>query len=235
MYAKTDIQPLLNQGVSREDLALSAVHAIAKQTIGGLAQGLDIRKPVAFEGGPRTFNPTLIRVFQERLKLSEEETLIPDRPEMMIAYGAALSLLNGSGDNVRECSYDELLAQLLEIQTEKRKALPKEKRNFLRQEKRRRNFKAACPSRRRSTGCKVRNGDKSLSGHRFRQHYYKNGMLGEDETILDSFYGPNEGRPLDVAKKALLTSGTDIKKQEENWKSLPPGPLATGSLCSPRL
>lgn len=51
VYAKTDIQPLLNQGAAKEDLALSAFHAIAKQTIGGLAQGLEIKKPVAFEGG----------------------------------------------------------------------------------------------------------------------------------------------------------------------------------------
>lgn len=49
VYAKTDIQPLLNQGISKADLALSAFHAIAKQTIGGLAQGLDIEPPVAFE------------------------------------------------------------------------------------------------------------------------------------------------------------------------------------------
>ena len=48
VYAKTDIQPLVNQGVLKEDLALSSFHAIAKQTIGGLAQGLDIEKPVAF-------------------------------------------------------------------------------------------------------------------------------------------------------------------------------------------
>ncbi|MCD8023773.1 MAG: acyl-CoA dehydratase activase, partial [Lachnospiraceae bacterium] len=92
VYAKTDIQPLLNQGVSRQDLALSAFHAIAKQTIGGLAQGLDIEKPVVFEGGPLTFNPRLIRVFAERLGLSPEDTLIPERPEIMVAYGAALSL-----------------------------------------------------------------------------------------------------------------------------------------------
>ena len=50
VYAKTDIQPLLNQGVSKQDLALSSLHAIAKQTIGGLAQGLDITAPVIFEG-----------------------------------------------------------------------------------------------------------------------------------------------------------------------------------------
>ena len=83
---------MLNQGVSKQDLALSAFHAIAKQTIGGLAQGLDIEKPVVFEGGPLTFNPTLIRVFIERLNLAPDEAIIPDYPEIMIAYGAALSL-----------------------------------------------------------------------------------------------------------------------------------------------
>ena len=67
VYAKTDIQPLLNQGVSKPNLALSSFHAIAKQTIGGLAQGLEIEPPVIFEGGPLTFNPTLVRVFAQRL------------------------------------------------------------------------------------------------------------------------------------------------------------------------
>ena len=101
VYAKTDIQPLLNQGVAKEDLALSSFHAIAKQTIGGLAQGLDIEGPVVFEGGPLTFNPVLIQVFAEKLELSEEEILIPDRPEMMIAYGAALSLEQMYADDKR--------------------------------------------------------------------------------------------------------------------------------------
>ena len=92
VYAKTDIQPLINQGVSKEDIALSSLHAIAKQTIGGLAQGLDIVAPVVFEGGPLTFDPTLVRVFAERLGLSEEETLIPEHAETIMALGAALAV-----------------------------------------------------------------------------------------------------------------------------------------------
>ena len=92
VYAKTDIQPLLNQGVSREEIALSSFHAIAKQTIGGLAQGLDIVAPVVFEGGPLTFNPRLIKVFAERLDLGLEDIIIPEHPETIVAVGAALSL-----------------------------------------------------------------------------------------------------------------------------------------------
>lgn len=67
VFAKTDIQPLLQQGVAREDIALSAFHAIAKQTIGGLSQGLALKAPILFDGGPLSFNATLVRVFAERL------------------------------------------------------------------------------------------------------------------------------------------------------------------------
>ena len=91
VYAKTDIQPLLNQSAAKEDLALSCLHAIAKQTIGGLAQGIPIEKPVIFEGGPLTYVPQLVRVFAERLNLSDSDIVIPDHPELMVARGAALS------------------------------------------------------------------------------------------------------------------------------------------------
>ena len=66
VYAKTDIQPLLNQGVKKSDLALSSFHAIAKQTIGGLAQGLSIEKPVVFEGGPLTVAKKALIAMREK-------------------------------------------------------------------------------------------------------------------------------------------------------------------------
>ncbi len=108
VFAKTDIQPLLNQGVSREDIALSTFHAIAKQTIGGLAQGMEIVPPVIFEGGPLTFNPMLIRVFAERLGLEENQIILPDRPEVIVAYGTALSV--GVMFDRAENRYDETAA-----------------------------------------------------------------------------------------------------------------------------
>ena len=92
VFAKTDIQPLLNQGVSKSDIALSSLHAIAKQTIGGLAQGLTISPPVVFEGGPLTFIPRLVDVFRERLGLDADQAVVPERPETFVAFGAALAL-----------------------------------------------------------------------------------------------------------------------------------------------
>lgn len=92
VFAKTDIQPLLNQGIARSDLALSTFHAVARQTIGGLAQGLQIVPPVIFQGGPLTFNATLIDVFAERLELSEDQVIRPQLPEVFVAHGAALAI-----------------------------------------------------------------------------------------------------------------------------------------------
>ncbi|MCD7752195.1 MAG: acyl-CoA dehydratase activase [Lachnospiraceae bacterium] len=92
VFAKTDIQPLLIQGAAREDIALSAFHAIAKQTIGGLSQGLELTAPIIFEGGPLTFHPTLVRVFAERLHLKAEEIIIPDHPETIVALGTAIAI-----------------------------------------------------------------------------------------------------------------------------------------------
>ena len=92
VFAKTDIQPLLNQGVPRSDLALSTFHAVARQTIGGLAQGLRITPPVVFQGGPLTFNHTLLRVFAERLDLAADQVIRPRQPEVFVAHGAALAV-----------------------------------------------------------------------------------------------------------------------------------------------
>ena len=92
VFAKTDIQSLLNSGGRREDIALSAFHAIVKQTIGGLAQGLEMKPPIIFEGGPLTFDPTLIRAFAERLELREEDIIRPEHPETLVARGAAMAV-----------------------------------------------------------------------------------------------------------------------------------------------
>ncbi len=206
VYAKTDIQPLLNQGVSKENLALSSFHAIAKQTIGGLAQGLDIEKPVVFEGGPLTFNPTLIRVFAERLGLSDEETVIPEHPEIMIAYGAALSL-----DIMfsREAKAVDLtaLCRILEtkkIRTEEGDSLRETKPFFTsrsdyeefmtRHAKPDRRFPGPVP------GTTVR----AYLGIDSGSTTTKFVLIDEDENILGSFYSPNEGDPLIVAKNALI-------------------------------
>lgn len=92
VFAKTDIQSMLNQGVAREDIALSAFHAIVKQTVGGLAQGLELKPPIIFEGGPLTYDHTLVKAFAEKLNLKPEEIIRPEHPETIVARGAAIAL-----------------------------------------------------------------------------------------------------------------------------------------------
>ena len=91
VFAKTDIQPLLLQGAKKEDIALSSLHAVAKQTIGGLSQGLQLSPPIIFEGGPLHFCPTLVRVFAERLHLTPQQIVLPGHSETFVAFGAAVA------------------------------------------------------------------------------------------------------------------------------------------------
>ena len=92
VFAKTDIQSVLNAGGSREDIALSAFHAIVKQTVGGLAQGLELKPPIIFEGGPLTYDHTLVKAFQEKLNLKDDEVIRPKHPETIVALGAAIAV-----------------------------------------------------------------------------------------------------------------------------------------------
>ena len=111
VFAKTDIQPLLIQGADRADIALSTFHAIAKQTIGGLSQGLELKAPIIFEGGPLTFNSTLIRVFAERLGLSDKDYIVPQHAETIVAYGTAVAIDNLFDDDTY-VTIDELINRI---------------------------------------------------------------------------------------------------------------------------
>ena len=224
VYAKTDIQPLLNQGVSKEELALSSFHAIAKQTIGGLAQGLDIEAPVVFEGGPLTFHPRLIKVFAERLHLGLEDIIIPEHPETIVAVGAALSLTDLFKDTpaplnlddaittletkniividgaTARCSCDDQdanaahtseLAQPLFTSNEEKEAFLL--RHALGSTESLANSGTTLPSQ-----LPVYLGIDSGSTTT------KLVLLNEQGEVIDSFYAPNEGEPLNVAQTALL-------------------------------
>ena len=214
VYAKTDIQPLLNQGIAKSDLALSAFHAIAKQTIGGLAQGLDIEKPVAFEGGPMTFNPVLIQVFAQRLNLSRDEIIRPERPEIIIAYGAALSLNTMFQDRKEIYRIEELEDRLGEIKHRKELSVGKKGRPFFVEKKEYGEFierhklpAIATPELQEGETLHVYLGiDSGSTTTKFV-------LMDEEENILDSFYAPNEGDPLLVAKDALISMREKYKEK----------------------
>ncbi|PKK39352.1 Activator of (R)-2-hydroxyglutaryl-CoA dehydratase [Clostridiaceae bacterium JG1575] len=90
VFAKTDIQPLINEGARSEDIAASVFQAVVNQTISGLACGRPIRGHVAFLGGPLHFLPQLRQRFIETLGLKDEEILVPTNANLFVAMGAAL-------------------------------------------------------------------------------------------------------------------------------------------------
>ena len=90
VFAKSDIQAILNQGASKKDIALSIFYAVADQTIAGLAQGREIKGNVLFLGGPLFFLKGLRKAFMDRLKLTEEHAYFPDDASTFMAKGAAI-------------------------------------------------------------------------------------------------------------------------------------------------
>lgn len=225
VYAKTDIQPLLNQGVSREEIALSSFHAIAKQTIGGLAQGLDIVAPVVFEGGPLTFNPRLIKVFAERLNLGREDIIIPEHPETIVAVGAALSLADLFRDTPAKLVLDEAIRTLEtkrivvvdgastlcsldesnEQDSSSALSMPlfeneEEKNRFVEHHK----LGATTSLKEREEAGQLSSSLSVFLGIDSGSTTTKLVLLDTQGNLIDSFYAPNEGEPLKVAQKALM-------------------------------
>lgn len=90
VFAKTDIQPLLNQGAKKEDISASIYQAVVNQTIAGLAQGRKIEGKVMFLGGPLSFCAGLRKRFIETLGLDAEHALFPDYARFSVSYGAAI-------------------------------------------------------------------------------------------------------------------------------------------------
>ena len=90
VFAKTDVQALLNQGASHENIAKSVFQSIVNQTIAGLACGHKIEGYVAFLGGPLTFLSELRKCFTDTLELDQEHQIVPENGELFIALGAAL-------------------------------------------------------------------------------------------------------------------------------------------------
>ena len=108
VFAKTDVQPLLNEGARREDVAASIFQSVVTQTISGLACGRPIRGYVAFLGGPLQYLPELRKRFYETLNLDEEHRIVPQNAHLFVAGGCAIA--GAASETVKA----ELLSDVLE-------------------------------------------------------------------------------------------------------------------------
>ena len=91
VFAKTDVQPLLNEGARKEDIAASIFQSVVTQTISGLACGRPIRGHVAFLGGPLQYLPELRKRFYETLELDDEHIIVPENAHLFVASGCAIA------------------------------------------------------------------------------------------------------------------------------------------------
>lgn len=192
VFAKNDIQPLLNQGASKEDIAVSIYQAIVNQTIIGLAQGKKIEGKVCFLGGPLTFSDQLRERFIYTLDL--KDSFIPDDAELFVAYGCAIYPTDKTVD------LDTLIDRLTNdtnIESNKYlKPLFEDENEYLEFTKRHDMHKVD------STDIMSYTGNAYL-GIDAGSTTTKIALISEDNKILYSFYSNNEGNPLDIVKKAL--------------------------------
>lgn len=196
VFAKTDIQPLINEGAKKEDLAASIFQAVVNQTIAGLACGKPIRGHVAFLGGPLHFLSELRQRFIETLKLTEETAIIPENSHLFAAYGTAVS---NRGE--AELDFITLLARLengVELSAEVSRMEPL----FAGQEE----YDAfqARHDKDKVKRIPISNyhGDAFL-GIDAGSTTTKVALVSKDGDLLYSFYAGNEGNPLQVVMKSL--------------------------------
>ena len=107
VFAKSDVQPLLNEGAAPADIACSVLQAVANQTVSGLACGHPIRGYVAFLGGPLQYLSELRKRFYETLKLDEEHRILPENAHLFVATGAALA-----GESEKTVTFAEVIEAL---------------------------------------------------------------------------------------------------------------------------
>lgn len=214
VFAKSDIQPLINEGASKPDLAVSIFQAIVNQTISGLACGKPIRGNVAFLGGPLHFLTELKARFIDVLGLTEETTVEVDNSHLFAAMGASLSAMENKASN--KLTFDDLISTL---ETKKHLTMEISRLDPLFKSKEDYNvFKE------RHSKSIVKKGDISqYSGDLFLgidsgSTTTKLALIGSDGTLLHSFYSGNEGNPLKMIIKALkhiysiIPDGAKIKK-----------------------
>ena len=203
VFAKTDIQPLINEGATKADLAVSIFQAVVNQTISGLACGKPIRGHVAFLGGPLHFLPQLKVAFIRTLKLTDETAIDPPNSHLFAAMGAALD--ETACEALPIASLIDRLTSGVEMAFELHR-LPA---LFASQG----DYDAFCARHARAV---VEKGDlASYTGGCFLgvdagSTTTKLALIGERGELLWSYYANNQGSPIETAKRAVSALAREL-------------------------
>ncbi len=196
VFAKSDIQPLINEGATKEDLAASIFQAVVNQTISGLACGKPIRGHVAFLGGPLHFLSELKEAFVRTLQLDEEHTIAPEHSHLFAATGSAM---NYHEDN--EISLQDMVYKLsgnikMEFEVARMEPLFSSKEDYKEFRKR---HNAHCVS----TAELADYEGNCYLGIDAGSTTTKAALVSEDGSLLYSFYSNNNGSPLATTIRAI--------------------------------
>ena len=196
VFAKSDIQPLINEGATRADLAASIFQAVVNQTISGLACGKPVRGCIAFLGGPLHFLPELKKAFIRTLKLTDETTVDPDNSHLFAAMGAALA-----AEEEEPVALDEMWRKLdggiaMDFELKRLPKLFESREDYV--EFCRRHARAVV----HTAELADYRGDCFL-GIDAGSTTTKLALIGSDGQLLHSFYAANQGNPIKTATEAL--------------------------------
>jgi len=191
VFAKSDIQPLLNQGAQKSDIAASIFYAVVNQTIGGLAQGRPVEGKVVYLGGPLTFMPQLRKAFDETLKL---KGICPENSLYYVALGAAYCAKENTDTDLvlQKLSHYVSVSEWSTLEP-----LFENEQQY-----------AAFAKRHSKADVKYGNLE-NYSGRAYigidaGSTTIKAVVMGENREILHSVYMPNSGNPVPVMKEFLI-------------------------------
>jgi predicted CoA-substrate-specific enzyme activase len=197
VFAKTDIQPLLNEGAAKEDIAASIFQSVVNQTISGLACGKSIKGNVAFLGGPLYFLSELRNRFIETLKLTDKEVIFPKNSQLFVAMGAAIA-----AKKEKEITFKSLMDKLPKLSGETEEQVQILRPLFI-DDKEYEDFK-----NRHNKYIVNRKTLEDCTGECFfgidaGSTTTKAALIDRDGNLLYSYYGSNEGSPLKSAVAIL--------------------------------
>ncbi len=196
VFAKSDIQPLINEGATKEDLSASIFQAVVNQTISGLACGKPIRGNVAFLGGPLHFLPELRKAFIRTLNLTDEHIIAPEHSHLFAATGAALN--HKTDVSISISALHEKLSKGIKMSFEIKRMEPlfkdeEEYSTFIERHNRHSVVKGDLSSYSGKCYLGVDAGSTTT----------KVALVAEDGSLLYSFYSNNNGNPLTTTIKAI--------------------------------
>lgn len=197
VFAKTDVQPLINEGAAKEDISASIFQAVVNQTIAGLAAGRKIKGKIAFLGGPLFFMSELRKRFIETLDVQPEDVIFPENPQLFVAMGAAIY-----SEGANPTTLADLIYRLTKGDQEQLKPTDTLEPLF-------KNEKELNVFRARHDQAKAQ--EKALADHHgvaflgidAGSTTTKVTLIDEEGNLLFSFYGNNQGQPLETTMSVL--------------------------------